>query len=106
MTNLNEINENIEKSNITRNLQARKSRWHNNFRKYTQDISITGFDNDIFSRICQPNLTTVQVDIIEMSKKAVEIMTNLLSGVQKEVLRVSVEGKIIIRDSCSRSDNE
>lgn len=37
-----------------------------------EDCSIVTFDNTVFSEICQPSVTTVEVDVVEMARLSVE----------------------------------
>ena len=63
------------------------------------DFSVVGFDNDIYATISEPKLTTVEVDIKEMSKIAVEFICEKINSSDKKHDRVQVKGKIIFRDS-------
>ncbi|WP_110250838.1 substrate-binding domain-containing protein [Streptohalobacillus salinus] len=64
-----------------------------------EDISVVGFDNDIYATITEPNLTTVEVDINEMVTQAVKLITRKVQGKNKSYGRTSVKGKIVTRDS-------
>jgi len=63
------------------------------------DISIVGFDNDIFATISTPQITTVEVDVEEMSATAVEYILEKIKLEDKEYGRVSIKGRIIYRES-------
>jgi len=63
------------------------------------DISVVGFDNDIFATISTPQITTVEVDIEEMSATAVEYILEKIKMNNREYGRVSIKGKIIYRES-------
>lgn len=67
--------------------------------KVPKDISVVGFDNDIFANISVPKLTTVEVDIISMSETAVDAMIRKISGDKYAIGRKVISGKLIIRDS-------
>lgn len=64
-----------------------------------EDCSVVGFDNDIFAQISEPKLTTVEVDVEEMSITAVKLIISKLKSKTKKLEQVSVKGKIIYRDS-------
>jgi len=66
-----------------------------------EDISIVGFDNDIYATLTKPNLTTVQVNVTEMTALAVNMIINKINN-NKSYGRIPVKGKIIIRDSVKR----
>ncbi|WP_078579151.1 substrate-binding domain-containing protein [Salipaludibacillus agaradhaerens] len=64
-----------------------------------EDFSVVGFDNDIYSTIASPQLTTVQVNVPEMSEAAVRNIIDKVRDNQKASGRVLVKGKIVQRDS-------
>jgi LacI family transcriptional regulator len=68
------------------------------------EISVVGFDNDIFSNISNPKLTTVEVDIEAMSETAVDVMIRKISGDKHAIGRKVISGKLIIRDSVVKVD--
>jgi len=63
------------------------------------DISIVGFDNDMFSTISEPQLTTVEVDVEEMSRMAIKFILGKISNQSKKYGRVMVKGRIVYRQS-------
>lgn len=63
------------------------------------DISVVGFDNDIFATISTPQITTVEVDVEEMSATAVEYILEKIKMDNREYGRVSIKGRIIYRES-------
>lgn len=65
-----------------------------------QDISVVGFDN--YSAEFDynlPKLTTIEVNIEEMTKNAVEMIIRLLKGEENLGGRKVISGNLIIRDS-------
>lgn len=67
-----------------------------------EDCSVVGFDNDIFSTITEPNLTTVEVNVREMAKAAVKMVIKKSKAVGHSYGRVLVKGELVIRDSVTR----
>lgn len=67
--------------------------------KVPDDVSVAGFDNDIYATISSPQITTVQVDMEEMSRVAIKILINKINKSVKEYGRLLVKGKLVIRDS-------
>ena len=67
--------------------------------KIPDDCSVVGFDNDIYATLCEPNLTTIQVNVKEMTRLAVEIIIKKIKKNQKVYGRVPVRGEIIFRES-------
>ncbi|MBS4200434.1 substrate-binding domain-containing protein [Bacillus sp. FJAT-49732] len=63
------------------------------------DFSVVGFDNDIYATITEPGLTTVEVNIEEMSRTAVVFIHEKIRDKDKKHGRVQIKGNIIYRDS-------
>ena len=70
--------------------------------KVPEDISVVGFDNYSQSTYTLPRLTTVEVNVEEMTKTALDIITRVISGDSKAVTRKVISGKLIVRDSVRR----
>ncbi|MDQ0233501.1 substrate-binding domain-containing protein [Metabacillus malikii] len=71
-----------------------------------EDCSVVGFDNDIYAQIAEPKLTTVEVDIEEMSRTAVQLMISKLKSKKRKWEQVSVKGKLVLRDSVKKITDE
>ena len=68
-----------------------------------EDISIVSFDNDIFSKLSEPQLTTIAPDINYIAKKAAEIIIKQIKEPEKNVAGpILVNGKIIYRESVKK----
>lgn len=68
--------------------------------KVPEDISVVGFDNDIYAELCNPKLTTVAVNIELMAEKAVNlIIRKIQNGDYESQSRVFVTGDTIYRQS-------
>ena len=63
------------------------------------DCSVVGFDNDIYARISNPKLTTVEVDMETMAKTAARIIMEKIKKTRNTTSRIQIPGKIIVRDS-------
>ena len=63
------------------------------------DISVTGFDNSVYSSISTPNITTVEVNTEQMSKIAVESLLMKIRSPRMTMGMVQVKGKIVYKDS-------
>lgn len=64
-----------------------------------KDFSVVGFDDDIFAKLANPSLTTVAVDIKEMSSVAVKIIIKKIKNKNAKYGRVLIKGNVIYRDS-------
>lgn len=68
-----------------------------------QDISVVGFDNYLAEFDYNlPKLTTIEVNIEEMTKNAVEMIIRLLKGEENLGVRKVISGKLIIRGSVAQ----
>ncbi|WP_334077288.1 LacI family DNA-binding transcriptional regulator [Paenibacillus sanfengchensis] len=73
--------------------------------KVPADCSVVGFDNDVYATLTNPPLTTVEVDITQMARTAVEAIMEQISSPNRRNGRVLVQGKIIYRDSVKEIAN-
>ena len=68
-----------------------------------KDISVTGFDNSVYSSISVPNITTVEVNTEHMAQIAVESLLGTISKssgkTSPAIGMIVVKGNIIYRDS-------
>ena len=64
-----------------------------------EDISVTGFDNSVYSTISDPNITTIEVNTAYMSKLAVEGLLQKIEKPNFSMGMVHVNGQIIYKDS-------
>jgi LacI family transcriptional regulator len=69
-----------------------------------EDVSVVGFDNDIFANLSSPKLTTVEVDVEMMTESAVDAMIRKVNGDKYFVGRKVVSGKLVVRDSIIKMD--
>ncbi len=67
--------------------------------KIPQDISITGFDNSIYSSVSRPEITTVEIDIVAMAKAGVDLILRKIDNPEYRSGKISLSGKIIYKDS-------
>lgn len=64
-----------------------------------EDISVVGFDDFIYARLCDPMLTTFRVDLEMMSEVAVDAMIKKIQDENYRIGRKVISGEVIIRDS-------
>ena len=67
-----------------------------------EDISVVGFDDYIYSTLSDPKLTTCRVNMEEMAKAAVSVVSKKLKNPSYAKGRTVVDGDIVIRDSVKR----
>lgn len=63
------------------------------------DISVTGFDDNAYSRTVRPELTTVQQNVSEKGETAVEKLFQIIAGEDLQSKQINMPIQIIIRDS-------
>lgn len=64
-----------------------------------QDISVVGFDDIPFAEYVDPPLTTIRQRRYEMGRLAVEMVFDLLDGLDPEA-NIFLSGELIVRESC------
>lgn len=62
-----------------------------------EQIGVVGFDNSSISRFCSPRLTTLEMQREEISRRAIEMMVEMISGKAPE--HASFETELIVRES-------
>jgi len=66
------------------------------------DISVVGFDNFIVSDVCDPPITTVEVNMKAMAEETVETMIRKLENKKYSSGRKIILGKLIIKESVKK----
>ncbi|WP_129408012.1 LacI family DNA-binding transcriptional regulator [Marinitoga lauensis] len=67
--------------------------------KIPENVSVTGFDDILFSKHYKPSLTTVRQPIYEMGYKAAELILKIIDGKQKQIKGIVLKPQLIIRNS-------
>lgn len=70
--------------------------------KIPEDISIVGFDDNVYARIVRPALTTVHQDVANKGKIAVEKLLALLRGEMVEEGKIILPVSLVFRDSVKK----
>lgn len=74
--------------------------------KVPEDIAVVGFNNDMVSRLIEPNLTTINYPGFEMGEIAMKSLVHHLEGLLGEVLQntntITLRSELIIRGSSLR----
>lgn len=63
------------------------------------DVSVTGFDNSVYSSISSPNITTIEVNTEQMAKIAVESLLTKIRSPRTIMGMIQVKGKILYKGS-------
>jgi LacI family transcriptional regulator len=66
------------------------------------DISLVGFADSVFSRISNPGITTVAVDVDALTRTAAETITMFVEQKTATPGSVVIPGKMIYRDSVKK----
>ncbi|MDR0922519.1 MAG: LacI family transcriptional regulator [Lactobacillales bacterium] len=67
-----------------------------------QDISITGFDNNILSAQSRPKLTTVNQEVAEKAHRSVQLLMSTIQGEEISEKRVVLPTQLIFRESVQK----
>lgn len=63
------------------------------------DISVVGYDNYLISEVCNPAITTIDVDSELMAAKAVETLLSRLAQPDEPSQTITISGELIVKDS-------
>lgn len=63
------------------------------------DISVTGFDNSVYSSITVPNITTFEINTEKMSTIAVDALLSKIQTPSEHIGMIQVKGRIVFKDS-------
>lgn len=69
------------------------------------DISITGFDNNYFSRMVRPMITTVNQNVSQKGKQAVDYLIDLIDEKVPEQMDIKLPVELVIRGSVRKISN-
>ena len=69
-------------------------------RKVPEDIAVVGYDNRNFTKTVRPQITTVNMPVIEMGGVAAELLLKQIAEGRKEEEEIKVKGQLIIRETC------
>lgn len=64
-----------------------------------EDLAIVGFDDSYISRVLEPELTTVRIDVDRMGQMAAQKLFDLIEGEEPEQMQVELPTELIIRRS-------
>lgn len=64
-----------------------------------EDVAIVGFDDSSVSRIVEPELTTVRIDMDQMGRLAAEKLFSLIDGASLEETKIVIPTELIVRKS-------
>jgi LacI family transcriptional regulator len=63
------------------------------------DISVVGFDDNLYARACSPRLTTLQQPFVQMGEVAYRLLSDLIEGRTVASARVELAATLIVRES-------
>jgi len=73
-------------------------------KKIPRDISIVGFDDNIYGKLVRPALTTVHQNPSEKGEIAVDILIESIKKKNDEIASVALPTRLVIRDSVKKID--
>lgn len=71
-------------------------------RSIPEDISITGFDDNLFSRMCRPTLTTVHQNVTKKGESSVEVLVDMIQNKVLKAKDITLPIRLTIRDSVKK----
>lgn len=70
--------------------------------KIPEEISVTGFDGNVFSDIIRPSLTTVAQDVTEKGRVTVRRLVELINNENRDVYHTRLPVELIVKDSVKK----
>ena len=70
--------------------------------KIPEDYSVVGFDDSIHAIKSDPSISTVKVDLDEMARVAVKMISKKINDVDTHYGRVMIKGKLVMRNSIKK----
>lgn len=67
--------------------------------KVPEDISVVGFDDNVYANLCRPMLTTMHQDVTQKATIAIQYIKDLIAGRKIEIHDIKLPTKLVIRDS-------
>jgi LacI family repressor for deo operon, udp, cdd, tsx, nupC, and nupG len=67
-----------------------------------EDISVGGYDNEVFSEVIDPPLTTVSTSVYEIGKSATELLIGIIENKITDKVKTIIEPTLVIRNSCQK----
>jgi len=67
-----------------------------------EDCSVVGFDDSMHAMQSSPNISTVRVDLDEMARVVVKMISKKVNDIGTQYGRVMIKGKLVMRDSARR----
>lgn len=67
-----------------------------------EDISLIGYDNQLFSSQLHPKLSTIEQPVVEMGKQGVDLLVSMIKNKNEENTIVKLKPKLIVRESTAR----
>lgn len=66
------------------------------------DISVAGYDNEVFSEVIDPPLTTVSTSVYEIGKSAAGLLIQNIEKENTDKIKIIIDPVLVIRDSCRK----
>jgi DNA-binding LacI/PurR family transcriptional regulator len=70
------------------------------------DIAVVGYDNQEFTRIFRPKITTVSLPVYEMGKTAAELVIKQLREGLQNTDEIKIKGQLFVRESCGADKSQ
>ena len=69
-----------------------------------EDLSVVGFDDNMYSRVCSPKLTTVHQDAGEKGRIAAKTLIGLIHGIRPEEREIRLQTRLEVRNTVRKID--
>ncbi|NLJ26194.1 MAG: LacI family transcriptional regulator [Firmicutes bacterium] len=66
------------------------------------ELSIAGYDDQVYSGIAEPALTTVRQDVLAIGERAVDILVSEVEAKERQHLMVNLRPELVVRESTAK----
>ena len=68
------------------------------------DVSVIGFDDNLYAQLSRPGLTTVHQDVEKRGTVATQTLLNIIAGNPPAERRIEMKSELVIRDTVCRAN--
>ena len=73
--------------------------------RFPEDLSITGFDDNMYAQVACPPLTTIKQDISQRGTMAAEYLIRMIDGWSPKPTNIAFPVKLVVRGSVKVLNN-
>lgn len=71
-----------------------------------EDVSVIGYDDNPTSAIVKPSLTTIRIPFIEMARKSMDMLSELIESDKPKFMVYNSDVEFVVRETCAKINHE